>query len=189
MQDEKTKRWSEQWWVYLGCLLLLVPLNWGVLALFGEDSPYRAEHGLVGLLLLAGYTLVVRRMATAPMKPLRFFALAIVPCYLGTVLPDLDIRLLGIGGHRNPIFHGAFAYFLLWALVGRRHPVANQLVRGFGVGLASHLLWDTWDYGDVRWLSGGLADRAWLTIHGLLSLVPLPCKSPEPSETTQNNGP
>ena len=48
------------------------------------------------------------------------FLAAIVPCYLGTVFPDLDIRLLGIGGHRNPPFHSSISFFVLVLLVRRQ---------------------------------------------------------------------
>ena len=76
-----------------------VVLSWGILGFFGQRSADRAEHSLVGILLLLGYmaasgSISVRRSA--------FFFAVLVPCYLGTVFPDLDIRLLGIGGHRDP---------------------------------------------------------------------------------------
>ena len=160
-------------WQWVALAFGLWTLNRGMLALFGEDSPYRAEHSLIGLVFLALYTLTLTRRVSIQ-DALRFFGLAVIPCYLGTVLPDLDISLLGIGGHRNPIFHGCFAYIALWAVIGRRSQLANRLVRGFGIGLASHLLWDAWDYGDVRWISGGTKDRLWLITNGLVCLAPLP---------------
>ena len=58
-------------------------LNWGILGFFGQKSADRAEHSLVGILLLLGY------MAA---QAVGVFLAALVPCSLGTVFPDLDIR-------------------------------------------------------------------------------------------------
>ncbi len=161
------------------CCAGLLALNWGVLALFGEKSSYRAEHGFVGLVFLAAYVGLWPRVEALKMKAVTFFSLAVIPCYLGTVAPDLDISLLGIGGHRNPIFHGCFFYVGFWFFVGRHHRLAHVLVTGFGIGLASHLLWDVVDYGDVRWISGGFADRVWLSVNGAICLYRLPVRRKE----------
>jgi hypothetical protein len=71
------------------------------------------------------------RLAALP-----FFSLALIPCYLGTVVPDLDITLLGVGAHRNPLFHSSLSFFLMLMLVGRRQVWLQPLSAGFGVGLA-----------------------------------------------------
>jgi membrane-bound metal-dependent hydrolase YbcI (DUF457 family) len=105
------------------------------------------------------------------------FPLTLIPCYLGTIFPDLDITLLGIGAHRNPLFHSGLSFFVLLWLVNRRHVLLQALVLGYGVGLASHLLWDMVFYGDVRWLSGDLLGRLWLAVNGVLCLVPLLLKA------------
>ncbi|MGE3537215.1 MAG: hypothetical protein AB7N91_07205 [Candidatus Tectimicrobiota bacterium] len=146
-------------------------VNWAVLQLLGQKSLYRAEHSLVGILLLMLY---IARGTDAQVPPLRavgFFVLALGPCYFGTVFPDLDITFLGIGRHRNPFFHSSLSFFLLWLCVRRSHPVARTLVAGYGIGLASHLWWDMLFYGDVRWLPGRFLDRLWLGVHGLLCLL------------------
>ena len=152
----------------LVCVLVLsaILLNWGVLALFGQRSADRAEHSLVGILLLMGYVAL-----RAKSRPVGIFFTALIPCYLGTVFPDWDIRLLGIGGHRNPLFHSSLSFFGLALLLGRRAGFLATLVAGYGVGLASHLWWDVVYYGDVRWLPGGVLDRLWLGVHGLLCLT------------------
>ncbi len=152
----------------LVCVLVLsaILLNWGVLALFGQHSADRAEHSLVGILLLMGYVAL-----RAKSRPVGIFFTALIPCYLGTVFPDWDIRLLGIGGHRNPLFHSSLSFFVLAVLIGRRAGFLATLVAGYGVGLASHLWWDVVYYGDVRWLPGGALDRLWLGVHGLLCLT------------------
>ena len=94
-----------------------------------------------------------------------------MPCYLGTVFPDLDIRLLGISGHRNPLFHSSVSFFVLGLLAGRQARFLHILVAGYGVGLASHLWWDIVYYGDVRWLPGGTIGRLRLGVHGLRCLM------------------
>ena len=87
------------------------------------------------------------------------FLAAPVPCYLGTVFPDLDIRLLGIGGHRNPLFHRQYIFLCPGPAGQTTGALPAYPVAGYGVGLASHLWWDIIDDGDVRWLSGGILDR------------------------------
>ena len=147
-------------------VLSAILLNWAVLALFGQQSADRAEHSLVGILLLMGYVAL-----RAKNRAVSIFLTALIPCYLGTVFPDWDIRLLGIGGHRNPLFHSSLSFFGLAVLIGRRSGFLATLVAGYGVGLASHLWWDVVYYGDVRWLPGGTLDRLWLGVHGLFCLT------------------
>jgi hypothetical protein len=160
--------------VSLGITLLL---NWAILRLFGQKSAARAEHSLVGIILLMAY--VSRFMDTRETRlgAVTFFLLALIPCYLGTVFPDLDITLLGIGAHRNPLFHSSLSFLVLWWVARRQSVILQAVVLGYGVGLASHLWWDALYYGDVRWLPGGVADRLWLAGHGLACLVPLMVRS------------
>jgi hypothetical protein len=150
-----------------------VLVNWAILQLFGQKSADRAEHSLVGIILLMAYvSRFVERQETR-LGAVAFFLLALIPCYLGTVFPDLDITLLGIGAHRNPLFHSSLSFFMLLWLVNRQNVILQTLVFGYGVGLASHLWWDVIDYGDVRWLPGGMLDQLWLGANGLACLVPL----------------
>ena len=154
-----------------GAFGLALVLNWGVLGFFGQESVDRAEHSLVGILLLMGYVAIGAGSRANAGQAVGVFFAALVPCYLGTVFPDLDIRLLGIGGHRNPLFHSSVSFFGLVLLVRRQARFLPILVAGYGVGLASHLWWDIVYYGDVRWLPGGTIDRLWLGVHGLLCLI------------------
>jgi hypothetical protein len=160
--------------VSLGIALLL---NWGILTLFGQKSAERAEHSLIGIILLMAYVSRFMDRRETRLGAVTFFLVALVPCYLGTVFPDLDITLLGIGAHRNLLFHSSLSFFVLWWLVRRQSVILQAAVLGYGVGLASHLLWDTWYYGDVRWLPGGMFDRLWLAGNGLACLVPLMVRS------------
>jgi hypothetical protein len=147
-------------------------VNWAVLQLFGQKSAARAEHSLVGIILLMAYVALLAGQKGSLLTAVGFFFWALIPCYLGTVFPDLDITLFGIGAHRNPLFHSSLSFFILLVLVGQKHTFLHTLVVGYGVGLASHLWWDVLYYGDVRWLPGGVLDRAWLGVHGFLCLVP-----------------
>ena len=160
--------------VSLGIALLL---NWGILRLFGQKSAERAEHSLVGIVLLMAYVSRFVDTQETRLGAVAFFLLALIPCYLGTVFPDLDITLLGIGAHRNPLFHSSLSFFVLLWLVRRQSVILQGLVFGYGIGLASHLLWDALFYGDVRWLPGGTVDRLWLAGNGLACLVPLMVRS------------
>jgi hypothetical protein len=154
-------------------LTLAVLLNWAILKLFGQKSAARAEHSLVGIIFLMAYVSRVMDTGETRLGAVTFFLLALVPCYLGTVFPDLDISLLGIGAHRNLLFHSSLSFWLLWWLVKHQSVILQIVVLGYGIGLASHLLWDTFFYGDVRWLPGGMVDRLWLAGNGLACLVPL----------------
>jgi Domain of unknown function (DUF5942) len=169
--------WTQFLIVLTAVFVLAVLINRAILDLFGQKSAARAEHSLVGILLLMAY---VSRSADRPetrLGAVGFFLLTLIPCYLGTVFPDLDIRVLGVGPHRNPLFHSSLSFLVLWWLVYRRHVVLQVLVLGYGIGLSSHLLWDMVFYGDVRWLSGDMLGRLWLGVNGVVCLVPLLIKT------------
>ena len=164
-------QWTQAVIALAGAFGFALLVNWGVLTFFGQKSADRAEHSLVGILLLMGYVAIcAERHATAG-RAVGVFFVALIPCYLGTVFPDVDITLLGIGGHRHPLFHSSLSFFLLVWVAGRQSGVLHTMVAGYGVGLASHLWWDVFAYGDVRWLPGGAIDRLWLGVHGLLCLI------------------
>jgi Domain of unknown function (DUF5942) len=152
-------------------------LNWAILKLFGQKSADRAEHNLVGIILLMAYVSRFVDKKETRLGAVAFFLLALIPCYLGTVFPDLDITLLGIGAHRNPLFHSSLSFFVLLWLVNRQNAILQTLVLGYGVGLASHLLWDMVYYGNVGWLPGGMLDRIWLGVNGVACLIPLTINS------------
>jgi hypothetical protein len=171
MDGRAPPQWKQVAMTLAVALVIALMVNWAVLRLFGQKSAARAEHSLVGIILLMTYVAILGEKTSNPLRIAGFFVLAVIPCYLGTVFPDLDITLLGIGGHRNPLFHSSVSLWMLWVLVRRNTAFWHTLVVGYGVGLASHLWWDVLYYGDVRWLPGGVLDRVWLGAHGLLCLT------------------
>jgi hypothetical protein len=166
-------RWKQLLLTLAIAFVLAISVNWAVLELFGQKSADRAEHSLIGIILLMAYVARFVRRQESRLGAVTFFLLALIPCYLGTVFPDLDITLLGIGAHRNPLFHSSLSFLILWCLVWHQNVILQVLVLGYGVGLASHLWWDVIDYGNLRWLPGGTVDRLWLTANGLICLLPL----------------
>lgn len=171
-EESDRVRWK-QMLITLGISLgIALLLNWAILHLFGQKSAERAEHSLVGIILLMVFVSRFVRTHETRLGAVSFFLLALIPCYLGTVFPDLDITVLGIGAHRNPLFHSSLSFFVLLWLLRRQGVMLQVLVLGYGIGLASHLLWDTVYYGNVHWLPGGTLDRLWLAGNALACLVP-----------------
>lgn len=134
----------------------------------------RFIHFWFGVGFLLAYLWLKQRRAEGRilLQPLAL-AVALPVLYLGSALPDWDIKLFGIGAHRNPLFHSAAPYFFLGFLCrlaglgralrnagGMRLKVAAQV--SFALGLSSHLVLDILQYGDVRWLSGNTLGKAWL---------------------------
>jgi hypothetical protein len=173
MQRIEGIRWKQLLLTLAIAFGVAIGINWAILELFGQRSADRAAHSLVGIVFLMTYVLRFVKKQETRLGAVTFFLLALIPCYLGTVFPDLDITLLGIGAHRNPLFHSSLSFLILWCLVFRQNVILQTLVLGYGVGLASHLWWDVIDSGNVRWLPGGTIDRLWLSANGLVCLLPL----------------
>lgn len=150
--------------------LLAVCLNLLVLKLFKQKSVYRSEHSLVGIVfLMLVYSTLLLGEGTEKAALVGPFLLSLIPCYLGTVFPDLDIRYLGIGAHRNFFFHSGILFFLLFFLAKRLDIFLLTIgISGFGIGLGSHLLRDLFDRANIRGLSGRISARLWLGGNGLL---------------------
>jgi len=142
-------------------------------------SSARVEHFLCGIVLVVVYLWLKKRRGDRLFLHPVLLVAAVPVLYLGTALPDWDITVLGIGRHRNPLFHSAIPYFCLawlwrklrlpevvYSIGGPRLDIALHV--GFALGLASHLGLDVWQYGDVRWIPGGTLDRLWLSGHALL---------------------
>ena len=142
-------------------------------------SSARFEHFIWGIVCWAVYVLLKKRRGDRLLlHPLALVA-TLPGLYLGTALPDWDITLFSIGAHRNPLFHSAIPYFFLawlwrklglaevaYTIGGPRLEIALHV--GLTLGLASHMMLDLWDYGDVRWIPGETLGRLWLSGHALL---------------------
>jgi hypothetical protein len=142
-------------------------------------SSARFEHFIFGIALWVAYLCLTQRRGDRPLLQPVVLAVTLPVLYLGTALPDLDIIVLGIGGHRNPLFHSSLPYFCLawlWRKLGLADVVytiggprlGSALQVGLTLGLASHLLLDVWQYGNVHWIPGGTLDRLWLSGHALI---------------------
>ncbi|MBT4092216.1 MAG: hypothetical protein HN580_28070 [Deltaproteobacteria bacterium] len=153
-------------------LIVAIVINLVILELFNQKSFYRAAHSLIGIIALMGFVYTFADDNISRAKLFSIFLISLVPCYLGTVFSDLDIRLLGIGGHRNPLFHSGLLFFFFFVLAKRFNSyLLAVIVAAFGVGLGSHLIWDIFDHADVRWIPGGSLDRLWLGINGLICFL------------------
>lgn len=142
-------------------------------------SEARFEHLIGGIVVGVIYLWLKKRRGDRRLLHPVLLAAAVPVLSLGTALPDWDITLFGIGGHRNPLFHSAIPYFCLawlWRKLGL--PEVMDTIGGprldlalhvaLALGLASHLGLDVWQYGNVRWIPGGTLDRLWLSGHALL---------------------
>ncbi len=138
-------------------------------------SGARLEHFIFGIVLWVAYLWLKQRRGDRWLRHPMVLVATVPVLYLGTALPDWDIMVFGIVGQRNPLFHSSIPYFCLvwlwWKLgladiAGTRLDVAFHV--GLTLGLASHLVLDVWQYGDVRWIPGRTLDQLWLSGHALL---------------------
>lgn len=122
-------------------------------------SHARVEHAVVGALFWLVFFLVRNPRCSGGQL------IAMLPATLiGTWVPDWDL-FLGIGYHRSPLTHSALPVVLLSLLISSR--AAYGVVIGFGLGVASHLVWDCIYYGNVHWISGRFWDRTFLTVNAI----------------------
>jgi hypothetical protein len=81
-------------------------------------------------------------------KRLFAVAVALVGIFLFLKFPDLDIRILGIGAHRNFLFHSAAIVLVFYLLMNRRDSmrlhwlIINCIIAGCGIGIGIHLAAD-----------------------------------------------
>jgi hypothetical protein len=112
------------------------------------------------------------------------FVTALFGFLLFVRFPDLDIKLLGIGAHRNFLFHSAILPALGYFLI-RKSDLRNIVVfsvcafcSGMSFALGIHLLSDTFQKTAVKFpFIGSLVDgtsiddRLWLGFNSLLCLL------------------
>ncbi|MEA2061379.1 MAG: hypothetical protein U9P10_12905 [Thermodesulfobacteriota bacterium] len=172
MNKDIAQKSKQVLFVLTGFLMLAISINFVILEFFDQKSSYRTAHSLVGIILLMGFVYTFSGNKISRAKLISLFLISLIPCYLGTVFSDLDISLLGIGGHRNPIFHSGILFFIFLILTKKSDSyMVSALVSAFGVGLGSHLIWDMFDKGDVRWIPGGTLDTVWLGVNGMLCIL------------------
>jgi hypothetical protein len=138
-------------------------------------SPARLEHFMFGIVFWVAYLWLEQRRGNRWLLHPVVLVATVPVLYLGTALSDWDITVLGIGRHRNPLFHSSIPYFCLawlWRRSGLADVAGTHLSIAFHVGLllglASHMVLDVWQYGDVRWIPGNTLGRLWLVAHALL---------------------
>ena len=129
-------------------------------------TPARLEHFVFALFFLIVYlALLWRRNGAKGIDRAILFALMFPVLYLGSAVSDLDIALLGIGGHRNIFFHSALPY-AVFALICRRVTLRTDVLGAaklaFALGLSSHLVLDVIQYGNVVGIPRAFLDRLWL---------------------------
>src|SRR5262249_35938673 len=135
-------------------------------------SSARWEHFLCGIVLGVVYLWLKKRRGDRLLLHPVTLAAAVPMLYLGTALPDWDITVFGIGGHRNPLFHSAIPYFglaWLWHKLGLSEVVSTiggprlaiALHVGLALGLPSRLSLVIRPYCQLRWISGVLPARLW----------------------------
>lgn len=124
----------------------------------------RLIHLIAGLFLL-----VVFLKLSGTKIDIKNVAYGFIAMALGTWVSDWDL-IFGIGFHRSPITHSALpAIFAGWIVFRFKLPAI--FIIGFCIGLASHLLWDVIDYGNVLWISGGNNDRLFLFTNAMLLIA------------------
>lgn len=153
-------------------LLIAILINIIILEIFNQKNSYRSAHSLIGIIMLMEFFVTFKDDKIQHIKLVSLFFISLIPCYLGTVYSDLDIRLLGIGSHRNPLFHSGLLFFIMVFFMRLFNSILlGTIIAAFGVGLGSHLIWDIFDHADVRWIPGGTLDRLWLGLNGALCLI------------------
>lgn len=123
----------------------------------------RIIHGIFGVIFALPVLFARRRNLSAiHMVGLVGFAL------VGSWVPDWDL-FFGVGAHRSPFTHSVLPAVLLYFLASpHRMPSA---ISGFSVGIASHLVLDTFNYGNVVGIPGGTADRLFLMGNAAAALI------------------
>jgi len=118
------------------------------------------------------------------MKRLLSFAAALVGIFAFISFPDLDIRILGIGAHRNFLFHSVAIVLILHLFMMKKDSskshwlILNSILVGIGIGMGIHLAIDVFQRKAVLFPFVGslvdgtsLDDRLWLGANSLGSFL------------------
>jgi hypothetical protein len=141
-------------------------------------SSARLTHFIFAIVFLAVYLVGKSKRGTGISSAQCGYLVVTLPVlYLGSAISDWDLSLLGIGGHRNPLFHSSMPFFVLMAidrwtgLTALLPSLMSAVYISFALGLSSHLVLDVIQYGDVRWIPGGTLDRLWLTVNAMVLAI------------------
>ena len=88
-------------------------------------------------------------------------------------IAELDLSLLGLDAHQNPLFASFLLPLAAMGLLGGTDR-GRSLAAGLAIGTAAFCLTEVWLMtSDVVWIPGmaGLLDQAWLAVNGLVSLA------------------
>ena len=91
-------------------------------------SKARLEHFIFGIVLWAVYLWLKQRRGERWLLHPVVFVATVPALYLGTALSDWDITVLGIGGHRNPLFH-SLSHTFVWPGCGGSWALPTSLER------------------------------------------------------------
>ncbi len=127
-------------------------------------STDRLIHLIAGLITLALLRKIILKQQTDDQS----LSVVIFTC-LGTWVPDWDL-FFGIGYHRSPLTHSALPA-VLSLILSMKYKLDHSITTGLSIGIASHLLWDIVDYGNVHWITGGDNDRMFLLANAILLLI------------------
>ena len=122
-------------------------------------------------------------MKKSDLSNLVFLISAIIGFIVFWGFPDLDIAILGIGRHRNFLFHSIIVPIILAKLFLSKREVISSFIKngviiGSSISIGIHLLIDVFqpksvDFILVSTLIKGtlLDDKIWLGINGLVGLI------------------
>lgn len=133
-------------------------------------SPDRWAHFLFAIMCAGIYAAILyARHGKASTSRIASIALAFPFLFLGSAVPDFDITLFGIGGHRNILFHSALPYFAFAWLSNRtsyRSEILTAVKIAFALGLGSHLIMD-FPQGRIVGMPTSFLDPLWLLGNGI----------------------
>jgi hypothetical protein len=126
-------------------------------------TPDRLVHGVVAIFFLTGLL-----SARQPKGSALCFIAVVFGAALGSWVPDWDL-IGGIGNHRSPITHSVLPA-VLPLIYGRQYRLWRWFVIGIATGIASHLIWDSVDYGNVVGIPGRTNDILFLLGNSALTV-------------------
>lgn len=100
-------------------------------------------------------------------------AFAGVASALAHPIAELDLTVIGLGAHQNPLFASMLLPLAAMGLLGSTDR-GRTVAAGLALGTAAFCLTEVWLMtSDVQWIPGmaGLLDQAWLAANGVMSFA------------------